>query len=605
MVEIKFNKVFQFKSYNQAPSIFNECRDLFKKYGLTYVPEGKLWEGLSPYMYEEFFDILSDIDEVKEDFDKNAVFENLAKPEQEISSERIIPDYSLLNFPPLVGKHPYENFQKIDIQQGLMKSRYAYMLGMGSGKSYIMSALIAHRYKLWRQARKVLILTSGIGVWNLYQEILKFIKDLNPDKIYVADRLHRHPFDADKDIVIMSYNTFRIICNDYKKEEKIKSQKPRKPFLPIEEWADNSPCMICLDESHEISRRDSQKAYFVHLHAPLFKYRYLFTGTPADTPEKLYNQFDTLDPWLVYGMTYSQWLQKVAYVGTPWSAFAVRGWNQEELKKQNERFLENHGIYRKSEDIVVLPEHRIRTLRIPMEEHHRSLYQNLVKEDLARRQEDDSWGQMSTSKTISMFTYMMLACDCPSLLSKNLEKFSPQLVKEIKSFKPDYLRKIDVVEDIVESHPDEKGIVWILHPDTAKILNSRLSKYNPICITGETDDRNALLDKFRKDPKCKVLIGSILVLNTSTTLTEASYQVYAERGFNLTVYEQSKFRIYRQGQTKDVETTILCYDKSLDCMLDKNLENKGKLVEGLCSKNFIDKDTWKTIFNFTEDSKLY
>ena len=31
MVEIKFNKVFQFKSYNQAPSIFNECRDLFKK----------------------------------------------------------------------------------------------------------------------------------------------------------------------------------------------------------------------------------------------------------------------------------------------------------------------------------------------------------------------------------------------------------------------------------------------------------------------------------------------------------------------------------------------------------------------------------------------
>ena len=94
------------------------------------------------------------------------------------------------------------------------------------------------------------------------------------------------------------------------------------------------------------------------------------------------------------------------------------------------------------------------------------------------------------------------------------------------------------------------------------------------------------------------------MLNTSTTLTEASYQVYVERGFNLTVYEQSKFRIYRQGQTKNVETTILCYDKSLDCMLDKNLENKGKLVEGLCSKNFIDKDTWKTIFNFTDSSKL-
>ena len=30
MVEIKFNKVFQFKSYNQAPNTFDACRDLFK-----------------------------------------------------------------------------------------------------------------------------------------------------------------------------------------------------------------------------------------------------------------------------------------------------------------------------------------------------------------------------------------------------------------------------------------------------------------------------------------------------------------------------------------------------------------------------------------------
>lgn len=604
MIKIRFDKTFQFMLSNQSPALFSECIKLLSDYRLTYNPETKVWEGLSPYMYEELVDKFSDMDEIKECFDKKKVLESLTNPEQEVSPTRIIPDYSLMNYPPLVGKHPYEDFQRIDIQQGLMKSRYAYMLGMGSGKSYIMSVLIAHRYKLWRQARKVVILTSGIGVWNLYQEILKFIKGLDPEKIYVADKLHRRPFDADNDIIIASYNTFRIICNDYKKEKNIKSNKPRKPFLPILEWSNGDPCMLCLDESHEISRKDSQKAYLVHLHASLFKYRYLFTGTPADTPEKLYNQFDTLDPWLVYGMTYNQWIQKVAYVGTPWSAFAIRGWNQKELKKQNERFLKSHGIYRKSEDIVVLPEHNIKTLRIPMEEHHRALYKDLVMEDLARRQNDDSWGKMSTSKTISMFTYMMLACDCPSLLARNLDKFSPKLIKEIKSFKPDYLRKIDVVEDIIESHPDEKGIIWILHPVTAEILSKRLSKYNPIVITGDTEDRNTLLNEFKKNKDHKVLIASIMVLNTSTTLTEATYQVYAERGFNLTVYEQSKFRIYRQGQTKNVETTILCYDKSLDCMLDKNLENKGKLVEGLCSKDFIDKDTWKTIFNFSEGDEL-
>ena len=131
MVEIKFNRTFQFMSYNQSPDTFNKCRDLFKKYKLTYSPEGRVWEGLSPYVYEEFFDLLTDIDDVKENFNRDQVLEALVKPEQEISPTRIIPDYSLMNYPPLVGKPPYENFQRMDIQQGLMKSRYAYMLGMG------------------------------------------------------------------------------------------------------------------------------------------------------------------------------------------------------------------------------------------------------------------------------------------------------------------------------------------------------------------------------------------------------------------------------------------------------------------------------------------
>ena len=72
MVEIKFNKVFQFISYNQSPVTFDRCRDLFKKYKLTYNPEGKLWEGLSPYVYEEFLDLLSDIDDIKENFSRDS-----------------------------------------------------------------------------------------------------------------------------------------------------------------------------------------------------------------------------------------------------------------------------------------------------------------------------------------------------------------------------------------------------------------------------------------------------------------------------------------------------------------------------------------------------
>lgn len=46
-----------------------------------------------------------------------------------------------------------------------------------------------------------------------------------------------------------------------------------------------------------------------------------------------------------------------------------------------------------------------------------------------------------------------------------------------------------------------------------------------------------------------------------------------------------------------VETYYLIYTNSIDVLLDKNLESKGLLVEGLQAKGFLSKENWKKIFN--------
>ena len=93
-------------------------------------------------------------------------------------------------------------------------------------------------------------------------------------------------------------------------------------------------------------------------------------------------------------------------------------------------------------------------------------------------------------------------------------------------------------------------------------------------------------------------------MNSSVTITEARVSVYFERGFNYTEVAQSQNRNYRIGQDKDVESYVLIYDKSLDCLLDKNLQNKGLLVSGLNSKAFISMEDWSKIFNCTESDSF-
>lgn len=545
------------------------------------------------FKYAEMFDKLSNLDTIDSDITQSQIDEALSgEPELEVEKERRIADYSLLNFPPKIGKHPNEDFQKIGISKGINRSRYAYFWDMGTGKSYVAAALIAHRLYKYHDCNKVLLLTTNIGVRNLHHELIKFIKDIDPSKIVIASKDYRNPFDnKDADIVIASYNSFRLICDYYKKRYGIKSKEPKKPFLPIEDWCDYKKCMLILDESHEIMYTTSQRGYLVSLHSSLFKYRYLFTGTPADNPEKLYNQLKTLDPWLVYNLSFTTWKEKMAELGTRFSSYAVREWRKDELENTNKRFLNLHGNYYKSDEVVDLPPYIDKKIYLTMHPLHRKIYENLVTEDLQL---------LKTSRDIvNRFPYMMLAVDNPFLLEKHTDKFSKKLKTMIESFKVSYLEKLAAIEDILEDHKNEKILIWAIHPKTIELIAEKFKSYNPVVIMGETEQniRHDLVEKFKADPSSKLLIANIATLNTSETITEVKTQIYVERGFNFTPYSQSTKRIHRLGQTNIVTSYILIYDNSLDNLVDTNLTSKGMLVEGLLKKDFISQEEWIQIFN--------
>ena len=594
------DKFLHVKLENLDNSVFTQCILVLRKNGFRWDKGDSSWRA-QYFKYDKVKTALEEFTVLNDVVDPDSL-NNLDEgfPEQENEKTRRIPDYSLMNFPPMQGKAPNENFQHLAVTKGINRSRYAYLYGMGTGKSYIAAAIIAHRLIKYHDCGKVVFLTTNIGVRNLYHELFKFIKDLDPNKVKIADKDYRNPFDDKNiDIVVCSYNSFRLISNYYKTKYKIKVKNPRTPFLPLKEWADGKELMLICDESHEVSHPESQRSQLIALHSSLFKYRYLFTGTFADRPEKGYNQYKILDPWLIWNLSYSQWKEKMAELGNRFSASAIREWKKEELEKQNKRFIDRHGEFRETTELVDLPNYNEKHIYLDMSKQHRDIYEEVIMQDIAA-------SETSTRDIVNRFPYMMISVDNPFLLEKHEEKFDAKLNKMIKAFKPNYLEKFLALDDIIEDHPDDKILIWAIHPKTINYLGERYEKLNPICITGATDqnERNALVEEFKHNPEHKLLIANITTLNTSVTITECHVQVYLERGFNFSQYEQSTQRIYRISQEKDVETYILLYNNSLDILLDKNLESKGMLVRGLVSKDFLSQDEWVKIFNCRENDKI-
>ena len=148
---------------------------------------------------------------------------------------------------------------------------------------------------------------------------------------------------------------------------------------------------------------------------------------------------------------------------------------------------------------------------------------------------------------------------------------------------------------LVEDMQDEKGVIWVVHPDTAVVLAEVFKKKNPIVITGSTKSelRQGMIDDFRTKDKHRLLIANIDVLSTSYTIVEAKWQIYLERHFNYTAFSQSKKRIHRIGQDKIVKTNII-----------KGVKNTGKSIAGYTAAGVAYDKTYDAVERSKEEENL-
>jgi SWI/SNF-related matrix-associated actin-dependent regulator of chromatin subfamily A-like protein 1 len=136
--------------------------------------------------------------------------------------------------------------------------------------------------------------------------------------------------------------------------------------------------------------------------------------------------------------------------------------------------------------------------------------------------------------------------------------------------------------DMLDSLPDDrKVLVYATHIDVIKALATHLGEWSPAILIGETSakDRVAAVDKFLRDPQCRVFIGNIHAAGTGLTLVgptcKCSDVVFVESSWTPMDNAQAACRIHRIGQKDGVVARMLTAAGTIDDLIQGILARKA------------------------------
>lgn len=329
---------------------------------------------------------------------------------------------------------------------------------------------------------------------------------------------------------------------------------------------------VILDESHRAKAAGSKVSKFLALLGKRVRYKMCLSGTPmANSPLDVYGQYRFLDP-SIFGTNHYLFLQEYAIMGGPERRFIVGFKNQ---RKLNERFrsiaysCKMSGIADKiklpdalpeTKRLVTLPASDMRTMRELNREFVAEcgsghVVVNNVLTKLVRLQQITS-GFCYTQENV--------------LLDKELQ--------ELNTAKEDTLA--DMLEDL---DPRENVVVFCTFRHDLEAIHRAAGKNKRECF--ELSGSENTLDDWKKTEGAVIAV-QIQAGSEGIDMTKANHAVYFSIPHSLAMYNQSKARLYRPGQTRPVSFCHLLAEGTIDEALYKSLMKKEDVIESIKEGTF-------------------
>lgn len=329
---------------------------------------------------------------------------------------------------------------------------------------------------------------------------------------------------------------------------------------------------VVLDESHYIKDLQSQRTKNVYKLFKKVPNRLLLSGTPIkNRPIEFYSQLKFLRPDLFsnkekFALRYCD--AKKTDFGWDYSGAS----NLEELNRK----ISNFYIRRDKKEVLSdLPDKNISLIEVEFTEAEKTEYGRINKDFYKFLNEN--W-----SKYGSNLKDVKIGGEHLSKMMELKQYCSRQKVKRI----------VEYTKEFLESSDDRKIIIFAQFIETQKALRDAFPGQT-VSILGETKDyeRQEAVDRFQKDPKIRVFVGSTLAAGIGLTLTAADTVVFSDLMWSPSDHQQAEDRAYRIGQKNNVQINYFVFKGSIEEMIWKTLSKKlGVITQVLDGKTVSKKD---------------
>ena len=409
---------------------------------------------------------------------------------------------------------------------------------MGLGKTLQAIALLSNLHE--EKKKKSMVIMPKSLIYNWENEIKRFSPKLKVGVYYGINR----DFSSLKkvDIILTTYGTIR---ND------------------IENLLEQKFDLLVLDESQNIKNINSQTTKAVLLLNA--KKRVALSGTPIENNLlELYSLFRFLNPEMFgsvqeFTNDYIVPIQKYSDTSTI-----------EELRKKIYPFLLRRV---KKEVLADLPDKIEKLVYVDMNDEHRRFYEERRKYYYSLLEKNtSSQGNFDKFFVLQAINELRHIVSSPELESKKIISSKKEVLIE------------NVIEAIENNH---KVLVFVNYLSSIESICDSLkeNKIKYLKMTGQTKDRQNLVDKFQNDSRYKVFVMTLKTGGVGLNLVSADTIFIYDPWWNTTVENQAIDRAYRLGQDKTVFAYKMIMRNTIEEKILKLQEIKNKLLDDLISED--------------------
>ena len=443
---------------------------------------------------------------------------------------------------------------------------FAYLMEMGTGKSFVLINDVAREYRLGKIG--ALIYTAPKGAFTDF-----------PD-IQVPTHL---PDDIPRIILKWGSKTFQ---EDFKKAVKV-IDKLIIFAINVEAMAYDSgkeavlkfikevpgQVMFSVDESTCIKNIKAQRTKNVVTLGKLCAKRRILSGSPVTrSPLDMYGQGIFLSPKFLGYSSFVAFRARYAIVkdqrltGGRSFPMVVGYQNLDELKMR----VQAHSFRVLKSQCLDLPDKIYQYREVEMTKEQMSAYRDMAKEGVAFLGDG---GMVSAVGALALLTRLH-QITCGHVKNDDGEEI------ELPH------KRLDALMEVLEQTAG-KVIIWATYvkniKDIKKLIIKEYGEESVVDYYGATSDEDRAMAKnrFQNDPKTRFFIGNPSTGRYSLTLTEASTVVYYSNSYDLEHRIQSEDRAHRIGQKNNVTYIDLVIRKTMDEVIYKSLKSKINIAASI------------------------